>query len=572
MSGFKPPGLGSGLTGDQENTLEHFEYNPTTDQLEADVSIETTPNSVLLGGAWSVNSAGESLGAKNLSQDIIYRIHVSEMGDSINPTLIKERPSAEFIAQPIDTDLLVNPNYSIVIPVVDVGNPEDGQTSTTVKIKADPSSVLNNINIEYKINGINFATENIDLIPLGGNLYQIIYEFPIDIDVGDLIEATITSEDGDVIWLGDNTIGVPYLEPTVILWDRKEVAFGEDLSNKLETVSTDSTINGDGTSGDPLSVANEFTSADKAKLDNIEALAEVNQTDAEIKTQYENNTNTNAFTDAEQTKLSGLTGGRYLGVFADLTALQTAHPTAVSGDTATVTSPNSNMFYWNVSTWADSGTGYVGDMLKSVYDPTAINASSFARANHTGTQAASTISDFDTEVSSNSDVAANTAKVTNATHTGEVTGSGVLTMAPTAISNKTLITAASGMEVLINDAGTLKKVDTSEFLGGGIMPSLTYTTNANVDSLNVSSIAPNGILFLNIATNKEFRSLANGIDKQKITVVNLATQTIKIKNETGTGQMVRVEGSADRTLGNYGGFDLIYHASTGYWYVSSVIS
>lgn len=50
-----------------------------------------------------------------------------------------------------------------------------------------------------------------------------------------------------------------------------------------------------------------------------------------------------------------------------------------------------------------------------------------ARANHTGTQTASTISDFDTEVANNSAVTANTAKVTNATHTGDVTGSTTLT-------------------------------------------------------------------------------------------------------------------------------------------------
>ena len=48
-------------------------------------------------------------------------------------------------------------------------------------------------------------------------------------------------------------------------------------------------------------------------------------------------------------------------------------------------------------------------------------------------------------------VAANTAKVTNATHTGEVTGSGALTVDKTAISNKTLVTAAAGDHVLITD-------------------------------------------------------------------------------------------------------------------------
>lgn len=52
------------------------------------------------------------------------------------------------------------------------------------------------------------------------------------------------------------------------------------------------------------------------------------------------------------------------------------------------------------------------DMLASVYDPTAIQADAFARSNHTGTQLASTISDFDTEVGNNTSVVANTAKVT----------------------------------------------------------------------------------------------------------------------------------------------------------------
>jgi len=61
-------------------------------------------------------------------------------------------------------------------------------------------------------------------------------------------------------------------------------------------------------------------------------------------------------------------------------------------------------------------------------------ADPFARANHSGSQAASTISDFDTEVANNTTVAANTAKVTNATHTGDVTGSGALTIADNAVT------------------------------------------------------------------------------------------------------------------------------------------
>jgi hypothetical protein len=100
-------------------------------------------------------------------------------------------------------------------------------------------------------------------------------------------------------------------------------------------------------------------------------------TAAQVKTLYESNANTNEYDDTEQTKLAGIAAG------------------------ATVNDTDSN--------------------LKN-------------RANHTGTQLASTISDFDTEVSNNSSVAANTAKVTNATHTGDVTGSTALTIADNAVT------------------------------------------------------------------------------------------------------------------------------------------
>ena len=51
---------------------------------------------------------------------------------------------------------------------------------------------------------------------------------------------------------------------------------------------------------------------------------------------------------------------------------------------------------------------YDGATGKKVKDGGKTIAETLARANHTGTQASSTISDFDTEVSNNTDVAANT--------------------------------------------------------------------------------------------------------------------------------------------------------------------
>ena len=89
-------------------------------------------------------------------------------------------------------------------------------------------------------------------------------------------------------------------------------------------------------------------------------------------------------------------------------------------------------------------------------------------------------------------VTANTAKDTNATHTGDVTGSGALTIDPTAISGKSLVTAANGMEMLVNDAGTLKKALVDDVLGGGstfplnrISPAVIPTTDIDWSTAGV---------------------------------------------------------------------------------------
>ena len=60
------------------------------------------------------------------------------------------------------------------------------------------------------------------------------------------------------------------------------------------------------------------------------------------------------------------------------------------------------------------------------------------RANHTGTQIAASISDFEATVSANPAVVANTAKVTNATHTGDVTGDSALTISPGIVTDSKL--------------------------------------------------------------------------------------------------------------------------------------
>lgn len=107
------------------------------------------------------------------------------------------------------------------------------------------------------------------------------------------------------------------------------------------------------------------------------------------------------------------------------------------------------------------------------------------RNNHTGTQLASTISDIQSTITNNTDVLANTAKETNATHTGEVTGSSALVVNKSAITNKTNVTASLADLILISDTSdseNLKKVTVQSIIdlapgGGGGGNSTTQTVD-----------------------------------------------------------------------------------------------
>ena len=82
---------------------------------------------------------------------------------------------------------------------------------------------------------------------------------------------------------------------------------------------------------------------------------------------------------------------------------------------------------------------------------------------------------------------ANTAKVTNATHTGDATGATALTLANAAISGKTVVTAVSTDYVLIgdaSDANNLKRALISDFASaGGDMGTATYDPAAIAEQL-----------------------------------------------------------------------------------------
>lgn len=73
--------------------------------------------------------------------------------------------------------------------------------------------------------------------------------------------------------------------------------------NAVGNLNRKGTISGIRITESQVTDLNPFTAADETKLDGIETAATADQTDAEIKTAYENNADTNEFSDAEQTNL-----------------------------------------------------------------------------------------------------------------------------------------------------------------------------------------------------------------------------------------------------------------------------
>jgi len=272
----------------------------------------------------------------------------------------------------------------------------------------------------------------------------------------------------------------------------------QDLSGYLTSVTAASTYEPKKGADD-----NYVTDAEKTKLGNISV------TQAVDLDQIESDTTTNNAKVSNATHTGEVTGSTALTL--DKTAI--TNKTAVTGvgsDYVLIsdTSDSGNLKKVLISDFASAG----GDMAAATYDPANIAqqvvgttatqtltnktlTSPILTTPNLGTPSAITltnatdatdkrfVTDAEKTKLSNisvtqavdldtieSDTATNNAKVSNATHTGDVTGATALTIDKTAITGKTAVTAASADYVLISDtsdSGNLKKALVSDFTGGG---------------------------------------------------------------------------------------------------------
>jgi len=157
---------------------------------------------------------------------------------------------------------------------------------------------------------------------------------------------------------------------------------------------------------------NSYPSADATKLSGIEAGAEVNDTAAEIKTKYESNANTNAFTDAEKTNLGNQSGTNtgdqdISGIATNATNITTIQGEQTTQDAAIALNTAKNSY---PSADATKLSGIEAGAEVNTVD--SVNGETGAVALDTDDIAEGTTNLYytDSRVSNNTDVTANTAK------------------------------------------------------------------------------------------------------------------------------------------------------------------
>jgi len=248
-----------------------------------------------------------------------------------------------------------------------------------------------------------------------------------------------------------------------------------------------------------------------------------------------------SYTSAEKIKLGNLTDS-FKGVFSNQASIVAAYPTPSSGWSAW-NSATSTIWAVSNSAWINSGIASIGNMLQTVYDPQSIGKDSFSRANHTGSQLISTITNLG---SASVDSSGSLSLPSNLTVTSKITSSSLvssnLILGNASTSTHTLhiqginngvagiylsdAVPSSVSYSLYNDSGTLKWNGTAIGMGSSISGTTRYIglfTASNAigasgiyqdanNNIGIGTITPGAKLGVKVGTNQDFSvTSTNGV-------------------------------------------------------------
>jgi len=207
----------------------------------------------------------------------------------------------------------------------------DDSGAAKVKLGTAPANagtdnvrIYRDTDVEKAFGGVYAAGSSIRSKDLNDNQDQCLYALQEE-QTNKIVTAKIRDKQITAAKIADDTITASQIAADAI--GASELADNSVASANIidgtivnADISDSAAIAGSKIAAATTSAAGSLSAADKTKLDSVETNATADQTAAEIKSAYEGNADTNAYTDAEKTKLSGIATGAEVNVQSDWNA------------------------------------------------------------------------------------------------------------------------------------------------------------------------------------------------------------------------------------------------------------